>query len=93
LEDKVEAKFSALAPLLSEVIDPVEELASAVADLDPADVTEFLVSRNKIAAGGSMSDVPADYAKLALKGLVKFREAINQFRQGRPVAVPATINS
>jgi AAA domain len=91
LPDKVEAAFEALSPLLSPVTDPVVELAKTLADLDTEHVCAFFVDRKQIVQGGSIVDIPIEYARRALKSLPKLRQAIEEFRQqSMKVEVAAT---
>jgi AAA domain len=82
--------------LMSPVVHPVIALTEAVADLDMEHVNAFLVARTHVPPGGTIADVPLDYARRALKSLPKFKDAITKFQQGQPPngeAVPASQSS
>jgi AAA domain-containing protein len=96
LPDKVDATFEELLPLLSPVVDPIVALTEAVADLDMEHVNAFLVAPTHVPPGGTIANVPLDYARRAFKSLPKFRDTIIKFQQGQPPngeAVPANQSS
>lgn len=85
LPDTIEATYEAIAPLFPPVRNPVSELLRELSDLDQARVHGFLVSRgeqSKVSADGDIADVAPEYARRALKGLPKFRKAIEEFQPG-----------
>jgi hypothetical protein len=61
-----------------------QQLAEALADMDPDDVREFLISR-KVSDG--ILTIPDEYAERSLRRLPELKAAINKFRQDAAEAV------
>jgi AAA domain len=84
LPEKLPCTFSAIEPLLCGWLRPEkkpaqQQLAEAVADLAPQQVTAFLIHRKQIQDDQSILNVPTEYAREALGRIQEFRQAIEEF--------------
>lgn len=95
LPEKLECKFSELAPIfsfqgassseapegesLSSLVSVQERLSEALHGLHEDWVNGFLVDRKQISEGQSIHDAPREYCERALKRVSEFRKSIQKF--------------
>jgi hypothetical protein len=77
-----EQPTSSVAQPLQPELSVQERLKEALFGLHEDWITDFLVDRQKIVAGQTISDAPALYCEAALSRISEFREAITKFRGG-----------
>jgi hypothetical protein len=84
LPEIVPCTFDAIGRLLCDwnrppVVSIQQQFANALAEIDPKQVIAFLIDRQQIRDDQQVTDVPADYAREALRRISEFRKVITEF--------------
>jgi hypothetical protein len=84
LPEGVPCTFEAIKRLLCDWERPArlsvqEQFANALAEIEPKRVIAFLIDRKQIRVDQQITDVPADYAREALRRIIEFKQTIAGF--------------
>jgi hypothetical protein len=84
LPEGVPCTFEAIKRLLCDWERPArlsvqEQFAAALADIDPKEVIAFLIDRKQIRDDQQITDVPAEYARIALQRIDEFKQTVTAF--------------
>ena len=84
LPEGVPCAFEAIKRLLCDWERPArlgvqEQFANALADIDPKQLIAFLIDRKQIRDDQEITDVPADYAREALRRITEFKRTVTEF--------------
>ena len=84
LPEGVPCTFEAIRRLLCDWERPArlsvqEQFANALAEIEPKRVIAFLIDRKQIGVDQQITDVPADYAREALRRIIEFRQTVAEF--------------